>query len=80
MVNEPLVFEPLKSDCICAKVYSEGIQPVKGNNCRLIPCCIVGKCGSDEEAGQELTSRITPPNSIEDGKYIFSHMRETHSV
>ena len=22
---------------ICAKVYPEGIQPVKGNNCGLIP-------------------------------------------
>ena len=22
---------------ICAKVYPEGIQPIKGNNCGLIP-------------------------------------------
>lgn len=27
---------------------------------------ILKKCANDEEAGQELTSRITPPNSIED--------------
>ena len=27
---------------ICAKVYPEGIQPIKGNNCGLIPHSGVG--------------------------------------
>ena len=25
---------------ICAKVYPEGIQPIQGNNCGLIPLCL----------------------------------------
>ena len=26
---------------ICAKVYPEGIQPIKGNNCGLIPYMVL---------------------------------------
>ena len=26
---------------ICAKVYPEGIQPIKGNNCGLIPLSVL---------------------------------------
>ena len=32
-----LSYSPMNQGSICAKVYSEGIQPVKGNNCGLIP-------------------------------------------
>ena len=28
---------PMNQGTICAKVYPEGIQPIKGNNCGLIP-------------------------------------------
>ena len=28
---------PMNQGTICAKVYPKGIQPVKGNNCGLIP-------------------------------------------
>ena len=30
-------YRPMNQGTICAKVYPEGIQPVKGNNCGLIP-------------------------------------------
>ena len=30
-------YKPMKQGTISAKVYPEGIQPVKGNNCGLIP-------------------------------------------
>ena len=41
-------YKPMNQRAICAKVYPEGIQPVKGNNCGLIPyelsdlhvCCL----------------------------------------
>ena len=31
-------YTPMNQGPICAKVYPEGIQPIKGNNCGLIPC------------------------------------------
>ena len=30
-------YTPMNQGTICAKVYPGGIQPIKGNNCRLIP-------------------------------------------
>ena len=30
-------YTPMNQGTICAKVYHEGIQPIKGNNCELIP-------------------------------------------
>ena len=30
-------YTPMNQGPICAKVYPEGIQPIKGNNCGLIP-------------------------------------------
>ena len=30
-------YRPMNQGTICAKVYPEGVQPVKGNNCGLIP-------------------------------------------
>ena len=33
-------YTPIKQGTICAKVYPEGIQPIKGNNCGLIPARI----------------------------------------
>ena len=30
-------YTPMNQGTICAKVYPEGIQPIKGNNCGLIP-------------------------------------------
>ena len=30
-------YTPMNQGTICAKVYPEGIQPIKGNNCELIP-------------------------------------------
>ena len=30
-------YTPMNQGIICAKVYPEGIQPIKGNNCGLIP-------------------------------------------
>ena len=30
-------YRPMNQGTICAKVYPEGIQPVKGNNCGLNP-------------------------------------------
>ena len=32
---------------ICAKVYPEGIQPIKGNNCGLIPTVVQACIGSN---------------------------------
>ena len=32
-------YTPMNQGIICAKVYPEGIRPIKGNNCRLIPFC-----------------------------------------
>ena len=28
---------PMNQGTICAKVYPEGVQPIKGNNCGLTP-------------------------------------------
>ena len=33
-------YTPMDQGTICAKVYPEGIQPIKGNNCGLIPAYI----------------------------------------
>ena len=33
---------------ICAKVYPEGIQPIKGNNCGLIPVQTPQNAASDQ--------------------------------
>ena len=30
-------YTPMNQGTICAKVYPEGIQPIKGTNCRLVP-------------------------------------------
>ena len=30
-------YRPMNQGTICANVYPEGVQPVKGNNCGLIP-------------------------------------------
>ena len=30
-------YTPMNKGTVCAKVYPEGIQPIKGNNCGLIP-------------------------------------------
>ena len=30
-------YRPMNQGTICAKVYPEGVQPIKGNNCELIP-------------------------------------------
>ena len=30
-------YTPMNQGTICAKVYPEGFQPIKGNNCGLIP-------------------------------------------
>ena len=30
-------YRPMNQGTICAKVYPEGVQPIKGNNCGLIP-------------------------------------------
>ena len=30
-------YRPMNQGTICAKVYPEGVQPVKGNNCGQIP-------------------------------------------
>ena len=30
-------YRPMDQRTICAKVYPEGVQPIKGNNCGLIP-------------------------------------------
>ena len=30
-------YKPMNQGTICAKVYPEGVQPIKGNNCGLIP-------------------------------------------
>ena len=30
-------YTPMNQGTICSKVYPEGIQPIKGNNCGLIP-------------------------------------------
>ena len=30
-------YTPMNQGTICAEVYTEGIQPIKGNNCGLIP-------------------------------------------
>ena len=30
-------YTPMSQGTICAKIYPEGIQPVKGSNCGLIP-------------------------------------------
>ena len=30
-------YTPMDQGTICAKVYPEGIQPIRGNNCGLIP-------------------------------------------
>ena len=30
-------YTPMNQGTICAKVYPAGIQPIKGNNCGLIP-------------------------------------------
>ena len=30
-------YRPMNQGTICAKVYPEGVQPVKGNNCGLVP-------------------------------------------
>ena len=30
-------YTPMNQGTICAKVYPEGIQPIMGNNCGLIP-------------------------------------------
>ena len=32
-----LSYRPMNQGTICAKVYSEGVQPIKENNCGLIP-------------------------------------------
>ena len=35
-------YTSMNQGTICAKIYPEGIQPIKGNNCGLIPslsCC-----------------------------------------
>ena len=48
---------------ICAKVYPEGIQPIKGNNCGLIPITgiflylilwLIGKVVTDQFAQMHL--------------------------
>ena len=33
-------YTPMNQGTICAKVYPEGIQPIKGNNCGLIPVAL----------------------------------------
>ena len=33
-------YRPMNQGTICAKVYLEGAQPVKGNNCGLIPLSV----------------------------------------
>ena len=30
-------YRPMNQGTIFAKVYPEGVQPIKGNNCRLVP-------------------------------------------
>ena len=30
-------YRPMNQGTICAKVYPEGVQPIKGNICGLIP-------------------------------------------
>ena len=30
-------YRPMNQGTVCAKVYPEGVQPLKGNNCGLIP-------------------------------------------
>ena len=30
-------YRPMNQGTICEKVYHEGVQPIKGNNCGLIP-------------------------------------------
>ena len=34
-------YTPMNQGTICAKVYPEGIQPMKGNNCGLIPTVLM---------------------------------------
>ena len=34
-------YTPMYQGTICAKAYPEGIQPIKGNNCELIPFMFV---------------------------------------
>ena len=42
---------------ICAKVYPEGIQPIKGNNCGLIPFIDEGKKDVDRRRGGKTISK-----------------------
>ena len=39
-------YTPMNQRTICAKVYPEGIQLIKGNNCRLIPHVVADMCSS----------------------------------
>ena len=34
-------YRPMNQGTICAKVYLEGVQPAKGNNCGLIPPSVI---------------------------------------
>ena len=35
-------YRQMNQGTICAKVYPEGVQPIKGNNCGLIPSTSLG--------------------------------------
>ena len=55
---------------ICAKVYPEGIQPIKGNNCGLIPFGMFFdvKCKRPESTGKKNLA-IFPPKRHMDSVY-----------
>ena len=42
-------YRPMNQGTICAKVYPEGVQQVKGNNCGLIPAGMLERARKGEE-------------------------------
>ena len=56
-------YTPVNQGLVCAKVYPEGIQPIKGNNCGLIPDgrMIMKGCGTTFMVGKiSAWSRVEP--------------------
>ena len=63
-------YTPMNQGTICAKVYPEGIQPIKGNNCGLIPSGSSMSETDEEESKPKLCDSGG-------GNTLFRHLQQT---